>query len=227
MIKCSNCGNEIKEGTKFCSKCGNNILEQQEKSSDEILSQEKECIKKCANCGNEIREGIKFCSKCGKRVLEQQEKNDMDFLSEEEENTKEKNKKIFYFEKVKMIGRVRYKIIRTEARSNGEDLEINQNIHRFLRKNKEHHWETKLSEISSMEIKTKMDFWDTLYAVLFGVMFLLDISDILWLLFIAVFLYTGYGKILNLRMKNGLNFEIPVNGMTEDVEKFQALLGKE
>lgn len=39
-----------------------------------------------------------------------------------------------------------------------------------------------------------------------------------WLLLIAVFLYTGYGKVLNLKMKNGLNFEIPVNGMTEDVE---------
>ena len=36
MIKCSNCGNEIREGTKFCSKCGSNILEQQEKRNDEI-----------------------------------------------------------------------------------------------------------------------------------------------------------------------------------------------
>ena len=46
-------------------------------------------------------------------------------------------------------------------------------------------------------------------------------------LLIAVFLYTGYGKVLNLKMKNGLNFEIPVNGMTEDVEQFRLLIGKE
>ena len=39
--------------------------------------------------------------------------------------------------------------------------------------------------------------------------------------------YTGYGKVLNLKMKNGLNFEIPVNGMTEDVEQFRLLIGKE
>ena len=44
---------------------------------------------------------------------------------------------------------------------------------------------------------------------------------------LAVFLYTGYGKVLNLKMKNGLNFEIPVNGMTEDVEQFRLLIGKE
>ena len=29
------------------------------------------------------------------------------------------------------------------------------------------------------------------------------------------------------KMKNGLNFEIPVNGMTEDVEQFRLLIGKE
>ena len=50
----------------------------------------------------------------------------------------------------------------------------------------------------------------------FGVMFLMNITDVAWLLLIAVFLYTGYGKVLNLKMKNRLNFEIPVNGMTED-----------
>ncbi|MEE0688723.1 MAG: hypothetical protein ACLUJ2_05010 [[Ruminococcus] torques] len=55
----------------------------------------------------------------------------------------------------------------------------------------------------------------------------MNITDVAWLLLIAVFLYTGYGKVLNLKMKNGLNFEIPVNGMTEDVEQFRLLIGKE
>lgn len=68
MIKCNNCGNEIKEGTKFCSKCGNNILEQQEKRGDEIPSEEKQSVKKCSNCGNEIGEGTLFCPKCGSKV---------------------------------------------------------------------------------------------------------------------------------------------------------------
>lgn len=39
--------------------------------------------------------------------------------------------------------------------------------------------------------------------------------------------FSGREKVLNLKMKNGLNFEIPVNGMTEDVEQFRLLIGKE
>lgn len=64
MIKCTRCGNEIKEGTKFCSKCGNNILEQQEKNKDEIHNDEKQFVKRCSNCGNELGEGTIFCPKC-------------------------------------------------------------------------------------------------------------------------------------------------------------------
>ena len=86
------------------------------------------------------------------------------------------------------------------------------------------HINLKLSEINSMEVKTKMDFWDTLSAAIFGVMYLMDITDVVWLLLIAVFLYTGYGKILNLKMNNGMNYEIAVNGMSEDVEQFQKLI---
>ena len=85
MIKCNKCGNEVKEGTKFCSKCGNNILEQQEKGSDEISSEEKQSIKKCANCGNEIREGTLFCPKCGSRITA--DNNQKQFSGKSQQNT--------------------------------------------------------------------------------------------------------------------------------------------
>ena len=221
-MKCENCGNEVREGAKFCSKCGSNILEQQEDHSGKHNVHETKTEKRCVNCGNVLREESKFCPKCGSSTLEQKE--DVSTLKDEEKDKAEQSKGTFYFEKVKMIGRLRYKIIRTEVSNNEERLEISQKIHRFLRKEKENHLEIKLSEIGSMELKTKMDFWDTLYAALFGVMFLMNITDVAWLLLIAVFLYTGYGKVLNLKMKNGLNFEIPVNGMTEDVEQFRLLM---
>ena len=51
MIKCSKCGNEVKEGTMFCSKCGNNILEQQEKNLNKTSDEKKTFEKICANCG--------------------------------------------------------------------------------------------------------------------------------------------------------------------------------
>ncbi len=85
MIKCCKCGNEVKEGTKFCSKCGNNILEQQEKGSDEISGEEKQPIKKCTNCGNEIVEETIFCPKCGSKVIE--DNNEQHFRKTSQQNT--------------------------------------------------------------------------------------------------------------------------------------------
>lgn len=175
-MKCENCGNEVREGAKFCSKCGSNILEQQEDHSGKHNVHETKTEKRCVNCGNVLREESKFCPKCGSSTVEQKE--DVSTLKDEEKDKAEQSKGTFYFEKVKMIGRLRYKIIRTEVSNNEERLEISQKIHRFLRKEKENHLEIKLSEIGSMELKTKMDFWDTLYAALFGVMFLMNITDV-------------------------------------------------
>lgn len=85
MIKCTRCGNEIKEGTKFCSKCGNNILEQQEKNKDEIHNDEKQFVKRCSNCGNELGEGTIFCPKCGSKVIE--DNNEQHFRKTSQQNT--------------------------------------------------------------------------------------------------------------------------------------------
>ena len=67
-----------------------------------------------------------------------------------------------------MIGRLRYKIIRTEVSNNEERLEISQKIHRFLRKEKENHLEIKLSEIGSMELKTKNQIYSAM--VIYGLL---------------------------------------------------------
>ena len=60
------------------------------------------------------------------------------------------------------------KIIRTEASNNEERLEISQKIHRFLRKEKENHLEIKLSEIGSMELKTKNQIYSAM--VIYGLL---------------------------------------------------------
>lgn len=71
-------------------------------------------------------EESKFCPKCGSSTLEQKE--DVSTLKDEEKDKAEQSKGTFYFEKVKMIGRLRYKIIRTEVSNNEERLEISQKI---------------------------------------------------------------------------------------------------
>lgn len=69
-----------------------------------------------------------------------------------------KSKGTFYFEKVKMIGRLRYKIIRTEVSNNEERLEISQKIHRFLRKEKEKPFGDKIIRNRFNGIKNKNGF---------------------------------------------------------------------
>ena len=156
-----------------------------------------------------------------------EQKEDVSTLKDEEKDKAEQSKGTFYFEKVKMIGRLRYKIIRTEVSNNEERLEISQKIHRFLRKEKRKPFGDKIIRNRFNGIKNKNGFLGYIVCSAIWVMFLMNITDVAWLLLIAVFLYTGYGKVLNLKMKNGLNFEIPVNGMTEDVEQFRLLIGKE
>ena len=100
-MKCENCGNEVREGAKFCSKCGSNILEQQEDHSGKHNVHETKTEKRCVNCGNVLREESKFCPKCGSSTLEQKE--DVSTLKDEEKDKAEQSKGTFYFEKVKMI----------------------------------------------------------------------------------------------------------------------------
>ena len=57
-MKCENCGNEVREGAKFCSKCGSNILEQQEDHSGKHNVHETKTEKRCVNCGNVLRETL-------------------------------------------------------------------------------------------------------------------------------------------------------------------------
>ena len=58
MIKCSNCGKEVKKG-KFCPNCG---LKFNEENNDNIQVTNN---KFCTNCGSSIDANTKICSKCG------------------------------------------------------------------------------------------------------------------------------------------------------------------
>ena len=52
-MKCSNCGNTVPEGEKFCSKCGSKL-----DGADENR-------KHCTNCGSVIENNSQYCPKCG------------------------------------------------------------------------------------------------------------------------------------------------------------------
>ena len=50
LVKCPNCGANVKQDAKFCPECGQNMSPQTEK---------------CIKCGAAIKKGAKFCPECG------------------------------------------------------------------------------------------------------------------------------------------------------------------
>ena len=79
-----------------------------------------------------------------------------------------------------------------------------------------------LSEISEIGIKTKMDFWDTLYGVIF--VFLGIFVNPLIFLLAVVCLYCGYGKIIQISTVDGKKYMIPSALKTDDAQKLLDLV---
>jgi len=61
---CLQCGNEIKDGAKFCGKCGWAVPVTVVQEAAQVVPVEK----RCASCGTALKDGAKFCPKCGGAV---------------------------------------------------------------------------------------------------------------------------------------------------------------
>jgi uncharacterized OB-fold protein len=61
-MNCTNCGNELKPGQKFCTKCGTPV------AVTTTATESKNIDASCPNCGNALKPGQKFCTKCGSPV---------------------------------------------------------------------------------------------------------------------------------------------------------------
>lgn len=59
MVKCSNCGVEVKGSSDFCPNCGNPI--KSDESSEKI---------RCSECGNLLNPDSAFCPSCGTKVVD-------------------------------------------------------------------------------------------------------------------------------------------------------------
>ena len=64
MAKCLKCGNELKDGQKFCMKCGTPVSA----NPQQPASKQASAPAVCAKCGNPLKPGQKFCMKCGTPV---------------------------------------------------------------------------------------------------------------------------------------------------------------
>ena len=55
-MTCTNCGNELKPGQKFCTKCGSPV------AASATAAESKTIDTSCPNCGNTLKRGQKFCT---------------------------------------------------------------------------------------------------------------------------------------------------------------------
>ena len=62
MPFCSNCGKEIKEGTKFCPGCGVSITDETETTNNQ---QNNNFTIACSKCGTLVPVGNIVCTNCG------------------------------------------------------------------------------------------------------------------------------------------------------------------
>jgi len=66
MKQCPKCGNEVKEGQKFCMKCGTPIPLAPQQSV--TAKSQPNASATCAKCGSPLKPGQKFCMICGTPV---------------------------------------------------------------------------------------------------------------------------------------------------------------
>lgn len=68
MAFCANCGNEIKEGAKFCTVCGSPVEEQLQQETTQRKQVFEGEIRKCPNCGNPLKSFELVCPSCGLEI---------------------------------------------------------------------------------------------------------------------------------------------------------------
>lgn len=172
----------------------------------------------CENCGKEVEETWNQCPYCSHPLKD----NSNVKVAEQDETVNQTTADKLVFRKTKMIGLMTYSSVDTKITIEGQSVHFYQTISKILRSIKKVEVSFQLSEISEIGIKTKMDFWDTLYGVIF-VFLGIFVNPIIFLLAV-VCLYCGYGKIIQISTVNGKKYTIPSALKTDDVQKLLDLV---
>ena len=157
----------------------------------------------CENCGKEVEETWNQCPYCSHPLKD----NSNVKVAEQDETVNQTTADKLVFRKINI---------------EGQSVHFYQTISKILRSIKKVEVSFQLSEISEIGIKTKMDFWDTLYGVIF-VFLGIFVNPIIFLLAV-VCLYCGYGKIIQISTVNGKKYTIPSALKTDDVQKLLDLV---
>ena len=174
--------------------------------------------KYCEKCKKEFDNGnARFCPICGNELVECSQK-------EKEEVSVEGAHKKLTFQKKKMLSYLVYRQTDTEVEIDNQVIHFSQTIKKLFRKPRKTEDNILLSQIQEIGIKTKMDFWDTLYGIIFIV---LGFFYPVWFLVAALFLFCGYGKIIKIKNLDGKEYIIPAEMNSEDVQQLLALVKRD
>lgn len=89
---CSNCGNKLIEGAKFCNSCGAAIINNTERNEERKTSYDGE-VTKCPNCGDIIDAYETVCEACGYELRGRKAVSVVHELATKLENTSDVRKK--------------------------------------------------------------------------------------------------------------------------------------
>ncbi|MGN1175289.1 MAG: hypothetical protein ACI4S1_07520 [Roseburia sp.] len=174
--------------------------------------------KYCEKCKKEFdNENASFCPICGTALVESLRK-------ENEEVLVEGVQKKMTFHKKKMLSYLVYRQTDTEVEIDNQVIHYSQTIKKLFRKPRKTEDSILLSQIEKIGIKTKMDFWDTLYGIIF---IIFGFIYPLCFLAAALFLFCGYGKVIKIKKQDGSEFIIPANMKTDDVKQLLAVVKKD
>lgn len=62
VVRCTQCGAEVRLGVAFCSSCGASIPEIHPVNADDLV--------RCESCGVMVKKGVRFCTTCGKPMIQ-------------------------------------------------------------------------------------------------------------------------------------------------------------
>lgn len=111
------------------------------------------------------------------------------------------------------MGNVTYRRIKTNAYIKDGVIYIEQSTKKIFRKERTVKIHIDMQKVVSSELKLALDFWDTLYAIIFAV---LGFFRPILFIVAALCLFTGYGKSIIIKTDDGSKFKIPTAALEGD-----------
>ena len=119
------------------------------------------------------------------------------------------------FYKGTMIGNITYRRVNTSVSVGDSNLHIVKHTKKLFRREEIEDRDFAIEDITLAKVRTVLDFWDTLYAIIFAA---LGLVNPVFFIISIIFLWCGYGKTIELDIKTGEKYKIPIKGSSKEID---------